>query len=88
MLNSAGIDGIAIGKIFGSKLNEVSKPFAGENGVFVVKKTYELIAPEIADYNQYKEQIKQKAGVYGSASAADQAVRESSDIIDNRAKMF
>jgi peptidyl-prolyl cis-trans isomerase D len=88
MLNSAGIDGVAIGKIFGSKLNTVSKPFVGENGVFMVKKTSEVIAPEIADYSQYKEQIKQKAGMYGSASAADQAVRESSEIVDNRAKMF
>ena len=88
MLNSAGIDAIAIGKIFGSKLNVISKPFNGENGVFITKKTAESIAPEVADYNQYKEQIRQRVGVYGSASAADQAVRESSDIVDNRAKMF
>ena len=88
MLNSAGIDAIAMGKIFGSKLNVVGKPFVGQNGVFQTKKTAETIAPDIADYNQYKEQIRQRIGVYGSASAADQAVRESSDIVDNRAKMF
>jgi peptidyl-prolyl cis-trans isomerase D len=88
MLNSAGIDAIAIGKIFGSKLNVINKPFTGENGVFITKKTAESIAPEVADYNQYKEQIRQRVGAYGSASAADQAVREASDIVDNRAKMF
>ncbi|AWV99452.1 peptidylprolyl isomerase [Arcticibacterium luteifluviistationis] len=88
MLNSAGIDAVAIGKAFGLKVNTPSKPFVGQNGVFVMKKTEENAAPELADYSRYKEDIKQRVGVYGSASAADQAVREAAEIVDRRAKMF
>lgn len=88
MLNSAGIDAVAIGKAFGLKVNTTSKPFVGQNGVFVMRKTAETTAPELADYSKYKEDIKQRVGVYGSASAADQAVREAAEIVDRRAKMF
>ncbi|MGR3811571.1 SurA N-terminal domain-containing protein [Jiulongibacter sp. NS-SX5] len=88
MLNSAGIDGIAIGKAFGLKLNETSKPFKGQNGVFILKKTAETVAPEVADYTQYKESIKQRRGIYSSAQLADQAVREAAEITDRRSKMF
>ncbi len=88
MLNSAGIDGQAIGKLFGLKVDAVSEPFVGDNGVFLMKKTAEVLAPEIADYARYKDDISQKVGVYGNAQAADQAVREAAEIVDRRAKMF
>ena len=88
MLNSAGIDGVAIGKLFGMKVNESSKPFAGDNGVFMMKKLDETLAPEIADYSKYKDDISQKVGVYGNAQAADQAVREAAEIVDRRSKLF
>lgn len=88
MLNSAGIDGIAIGHIFGQKLNEVTGPFAGQNGVYMTKKTAENIAPEVADYSQSKNEIIQRRGAYSSANAADQAVRGAAEIVDRRAKMF
>ncbi len=88
MLNSAGIDGIAIGKLFGLAVNKTTKPFKGQNGVFIMKKTAENIAPEVADYTQYKENIIQRRGLYSSANLADQAVREAAEIVDRRAKMF
>ena len=88
MLNSAGIDGVAIGKAFGLAVNKVSAPFKGQNGVFVMKKTSENIAPEVADYSQYKEGIRQRRGLYSGAQLADQAVREAAEITDRRAKMF
>jgi peptidyl-prolyl cis-trans isomerase D len=89
MLNSAGIDAIAIGRAFGQKLNQTGKPFAGQNGVFIIRKTSESIAPEIADYNQSKaEIIQRRGGSYVSANAADQAVRAAAEIVDRRAKMF
>ncbi|MFB0907189.1 MAG: peptidylprolyl isomerase, partial [Spirosomataceae bacterium] len=50
MLNSAGIDPIAIGKIFGLPTGKRSKVFTGENGVFMVEVTSRTDAPEIADY--------------------------------------
>ncbi len=88
MLNSAGIDGIALGRAFGQKLNTVSKPFAGQNGVFIMKKTAETNAPEVADYSQSKNEILQRRGAYSSANAADQAIRDAAEITDRRARMF
>ncbi|UBM57845.1 SurA N-terminal domain-containing protein [Marinilongibacter aquaticus] len=88
MLSSAGIDGTAIGKLFAMKSGETSKPFIGQNGVFILKKTNEVDAPEIADYAQYKASIEQRKGPYAGTAAADQAVREAADIVDRRAKMF
>ncbi len=88
MLNSAGVDAIAIGKAFGLKQGSRSKPFAGDNGVFIIETTKKTLATEIADYTAYKLQIAQKNGGYLAGSLADQAVRETAKIIDRRAKMF
>jgi peptidyl-prolyl cis-trans isomerase D len=70
------------------KVNESTKPFAGDNGVFMMKKLDETLAPEIADYSKYKDDISLKVGVYGNAQAADQAVREAAEIVDRRSKIF
>lgn len=88
MLTSPGIDPIAIGKIFGLQTGKRSKPFVGENGVFVVETTKLTKAPEIADYTQYKNQITQRNGGYGASYMANQAIRDNANIKDNRAKFF
>ena len=88
LLNSAGIDGIAIGKLFGMKTGTTSKPFEGQNGVFVMKKTAEAKAPEVADYTMYKESVTQRRGAYTSANLANQAVRDAAEIVDRRSKLF
>ncbi|AFK03335.1 PpiC-type peptidyl-prolyl cis-trans isomerase [Emticicia oligotrophica DSM 17448] len=88
MLTSPGIDPVAIGKIFSLQAGKRSKPFAGENGVFVVETTKITKAPEIADYTQYKNQVLQRTGGYGVSYMANQAIRDNANIKDNRAKFF
>lgn len=88
MLTSPGVDPAAIGKIFSLQTGKRSKPFVGENGVFIVETTNLVKAPEIADYKQYKDQITQKNGGYGASYMANQAIRDNANIKDNRAKFF
>ena len=88
MLTSPGVDPAAIGKIFSLQIGKRSKPFIGENGVFIVETTNLVKAPEIADYTQYKAQITQRNGGYGASYMANQAIRDNANIKDNRAKFF
>ncbi len=88
MLTSPGVDPAAIGKIFSLQTGKRSKPFVGENGVFIVETTNVVKAPEIADYTQYKAQINQRNGGYGASYMANQAIRDNANIKDNRAKFF
>lgn len=88
MLTSPGVDPAAIGKIFSLQAGKRSKPFVGENGVFIVETTNVVKAPEIADYTQYKAQINQRNGGYGASYMANQAIRDNANIKDNRAKFF
>lgn len=88
MLNSAGVDPIAIGKLFGMAKGKRSEPFVGENGVFIMDLMNRTAAPEIADYTQYKEQLNQRFGSYNVSALANQLIREKANIVDNRYKFF
>src|SRR5690606_2904303 len=48
MLNSAGFDPVAVGKLFGLKPNTRSKVFTGDSGVFIMENTGKTAAPAIA----------------------------------------
>lgn len=86
-LQNVGFDPVALGKIFGLKQGQRSKPFAGENGVLLVELVSTTPAPEIADYSQYKNQIQQTNG--GRANYfIERAINEHADIEDNRYKFF
>jgi peptidyl-prolyl cis-trans isomerase D len=87
LLNSAGFDPIALGKIFGQKAGKRSAPFVGESGVFIVETSQKIAAAPIADYSLYKQQIAQRTG-QGRSYVGDQIIRENAKIKDNRAKMF
>jgi len=88
ILPSPGIDPAAIGKIFSLQSGKRSKPFAGENGVFIVETTSLIKAPAIADYSLYKNQINQRNGGYSASYMANQAIRDQANIKDNRAKFY
>jgi peptidyl-prolyl cis-trans isomerase D len=88
MLNSAGFDPIALGKLFGQKAGTRSKPFVGESGVFIMETTQKIAAPAIADYSMYKEQLKQRIGFGRNGYVGEQIIRDNAKIMDNRAKMF
>lgn len=86
-LRSAGVDPIALGKAFGQKPGQRSKPFTGEAGVLVVETTNVVQAPAIADYTVYKTQIQQnvssRTGFY-----INEAIKEAAKVEDRRAKFY
>jgi peptidyl-prolyl cis-trans isomerase D len=84
---TAGNDPSALGAAFGLKQGKKSKPIKGESGVFVVEGGLVNAAPAIADYNQYKTQLlnasKGRATYY-----AGEAIKDASNIVDNKAKFY
>ncbi|MBU1820761.1 MAG: peptidylprolyl isomerase, partial [Bacteroidetes bacterium] len=87
LLNSAGFDPLALGKGFGLKKGQKTKPFAGENGVFVMELAEKTEAPQIADYTPYKSQLQQSLESRTSF-LLNEAIRENAKIVDRRAKFF
>jgi peptidyl-prolyl cis-trans isomerase D len=88
MLNSAGFDPIALGKLFGLKSGQKSKPFKGESGVFIIEAGAKTPAPATTDYSAFKEQLSQRLGIGRNGFVGEQVIRENAKIVDNRAKMF
>jgi peptidyl-prolyl cis-trans isomerase D len=88
MLNSAGFDPIALGKLFGLKAGQRSKVFTGESGVFVMETTEKTPAPAITDYTTFKQQVEQRTGMGRMGMIGEQILRENAKIVDNRAKLF
>ncbi len=87
MLKGAGFDPQAVGKAVGLKAGERIGPFEGENGVFIIQSKSTEPAPEIADYTQYKNQLlNNRAG--SIPYLINEAVQESANIVDNRAKFY
>lgn len=87
MLKGAGFDPLAVGKAVGLKAGKRIGPFQGENGVFIIESKSVEAAPEIADYSQYKNQLLMNKS--GSVSyLINEAVQESANIVDNRAKFY
>lgn len=87
ILNTAGADPVALGRAFGLKPGQKSKPFVGEGGVFVVETVSKTPAPQIADYTQYKTIGQQQAAQRASYYAAE-AIKEAAKITDNRARFY
>lgn len=87
MLNSAGFDPVAVGRLFGLKQGKRSKVFTGDTGVFIMESTGNVTAPEIADYSQYKTQIQQRSFGMGGM-VGEEILKANANIVDNRAKMF
>jgi peptidyl-prolyl cis-trans isomerase D len=87
MLNSAGFDPVAVGKLFGLKPGSRSKVFTGDSGVFIMENSSKVAAPEIADYAQFKTQIQQRSFGMGGM-IGEEILRSKAKIEDNRAKMF
>jgi peptidyl-prolyl cis-trans isomerase D len=86
-LISPGADPTALGKALSLKPGSKSKPFVGENGVFVMECLNNIAAPEMKDYSQFKNGIAssfaQRVG-YG----INQAIKDNAKIVDKRAKFY
>jgi peptidyl-prolyl cis-trans isomerase D len=86
-LKSAGVDPVAVGKIFGLKNGKRSKAFAGDAGVLIVETTSVTPAPTVADYTVYKTQLQQNASSR-TGFMINEAIRESAKVKDRRAKFY
>jgi len=87
MLNTAGPDAVALGRIAGLKNGKRSAIFVGDNGVFIAEKTGGVAAPALADYSLYKNQI-QMMGVQRSSFYINEAIKENAKIVDKRYKFY
>ncbi|MBC7923678.1 MAG: SurA N-terminal domain-containing protein [Ferruginibacter sp.] len=86
-LKNVGFDPVAAGKVFGLKKGGRTKPFAGESGVLIVELQNLAPAPEIADYSQYKNQLKQ-TNTQRTSYLLNEAIKDNANIKDNRAKFY
>jgi peptidyl-prolyl cis-trans isomerase D len=87
LLNTAGADPVALGRAFGLKPGQRSKPFVGETGVFVVEPTKSTPAPAIADYSLYKNQVLQER-TQRAQYYVNEAIKDNAKIKDNRARFY
>ncbi|MHA8054051.1 peptidylprolyl isomerase [Aquirufa sp. Wall-65K1] len=87
MLNTAGPDAIALGKIAGLKTGKRSQVFVGDNGVYIAEKTAAVAAPALADYTTYKTQI-QSMGIQRTSYYINEAIKENAKIVDKRYKFY
>lgn len=87
ILNTAGPDAIALGRIAGLKVGKRSKTFVGDNGVYIIEKLSETPAPALADYSSFKNQI-QMMSTQRSSFYINEAIKENAKIVDRRNKFY
>jgi peptidyl-prolyl cis-trans isomerase D len=87
VLTSAGADPTALGKAFGLKVGQKSKPFKGDAGVFVMETTKSTPAPAIADLTMYKNSAKMMAA-QRTSYYINEAIKDNAKVVDNRAKFY
>jgi len=86
-LPNVGFAPEAVGRAFALEAGETTGPLSSENGVLIIEMIGKSPAPEIADYAQYAQQLKQQAENRTSFNIAN-AIKEFSDIDDRRYKFF
>lgn len=86
-LPSAGFDPQAIGVVFSLENGKRSKPFIGESGVVIVEVQNKTIAPAIADYSAYKNNMQQSQSGRSTMNIGE-AIKENSGIEDKRYKFY
>ncbi len=86
MIEGLGRDEIFVGTAIGTKMGAISKPIAGENGVFVLMVNNLQKAPSPASYDDIKKQVQEQLtgrSDYGSFNA----IKELADIEDRTSKI-
>ena len=86
-LANVGNAPLAVGRAFSLKPSERSQPIIEDNGVLIVELISNIEAPEVADYGQYKQQLRQTAENRDGFSIGN-AIRDHSDIVDERYKSY
>ena len=86
-LRSAGADPAAIGKAFGLKVGQKSKPFKGDAGIFIMETVKGTPAPALADVSKFKNESSFMAA-QRTSFYINEAIKENAKIVDNRAKFY
>lgn len=76
-----------IGTAFALEPGEVSEPVEAQDGVAVVKTIAKTMAPEIADYSAYRQQLEQSRS-NRIPFLITEAIKEAAEIEDERYKFF
>lgn len=82
-----GREPAVIGKVVTLEEGQVSVPIKGNTGVFVVKVTKVIPPPKVDNYTKARQQLNQE---YASRVNLEvfEALKESADIVDRRAKFY
>ncbi|WP_045113128.1 peptidylprolyl isomerase [Microscilla marina] len=86
-IQGAGFNPLAVGYAFGTTKGAVSKPVGDQTGVFMFEVTKVTPAGEIKDYSKQQKELLTRAQSL-ARFYIDQAVRELSDIEDQRYKFY
>ena len=84
---SVGFDPAAVGKAFSLENGKRSNPFKGENGVLVIEMSSKNVAPAVADYTTYKNQLSQSSNSRSSFTISE-ALKDAANIEDMRYKFY
>jgi len=87
ILPNVGFDPRAVGIAFSQSPGETTRPFAGESGVLIIETQNIVESPEIADYSAFKQEVLGQEQNRTSQNIAN-AIKENSDIEDNRYKFY
>ena len=82
-----GFAPVAVGTIFSMNEGETSEPIIENDGVVIVKLNSLIESPEIADYTSYKNQLLQRR-MSRTSYLTSEAIKEYSDIVDERYRFF
>lgn len=86
-LPTIGFDPVALGRAFSIESGKRTKPFAGENGVVIFEMQNLTIAPAMADYTMFKDQLLQAVNGRGGFNIVE-ALKEQAKIEDKRYKFY
>ncbi|WP_457617166.1 SurA N-terminal domain-containing protein [Lutibacter sp.] len=84
LLPGVGNEPAVVGAMSAIKLNQVSDAIEGEKGVFVIKVTKREEPVKLDNYDNFRKRIVTQ--LQGRTYLLNQVLRESADIVDNRAK--
>ncbi len=82
-----GFAPVAVGTIFSMNEGEISEPIIENDGVVIIQLNSLIESPEIADYTSYKNQLLQRRSSRTSFLTSE-AIKEYSDIVDERYRFF
>jgi peptidyl-prolyl cis-trans isomerase D len=86
-IGTIGFDPVAVGAAFSLEGGKATKPFAGENGVFIIEIKNKTVAPSLGDYKAQKDQALQALNGRVAYNVSE-AFKDAAEIKDKRYKFY